>query len=69
MEECSGRYGEGLKEIRSASVDWEKHLCSCTETVPFNRQHSRATRLLISLWSTMYKLRLELLVQLTVRFT
>jgi hypothetical protein len=41
MEECSGKLGEGLKEILSSSVDWEKHLCSCTETVPFKRQHSR----------------------------
>jgi hypothetical protein len=43
MEQCSGRLGEGLKEILSSAVDWEKHLCSCTETVPFKRQYSRGT--------------------------
>lgn len=33
--------GDWDKEILSSSVDWEKHLCSYTETVAFKRQCSR----------------------------
>lgn len=71
---CYGRMlwkiGRGAQRIRSSSVDWEEHLCSCSETIfKGNGELTAGLHLPISLWNMIYTLLVELLVQLTVRCT